>query len=286
MNILKTTSVIILLFITTIITAQGPLDGYFKGRKVLDLAVSGGVQTANMYFKADGPFNYSRTLPMASVFAELGITDRLDVIATLPFINDKLQDIGLYAKVKMIDARLFSRPLTIAPGIGFSAPVSNYNTEIKNAIGQRATQFHGHLIAQTTLFGNVSLQIQGTYHYALDPVPSSITASSKLIYSKNSWYLDCWYEYQQGQGEITFGGPIPYSSFREFTVDYNRIGGVIYKGLDNNWGIFVNASTILNGLDTFNTTTVMGGFVKKFNILEHQKKRYLEDSQVPRNKFR
>ena len=114
------------------ITAQGPLDGYFKGRKVLDIAVSGGVQTANMYYKADGPFDYSRTLPMASVFAELGITDRFDVIATLPFINDKLQDIGLYAKVKLIDARLFSRPLTIAPGIGFSTPVSNYKKEKKD----------------------------------------------------------------------------------------------------------------------------------------------------------
>lgn len=246
--------------------AQGPLDGYFKGKNILDVAVSLGAQGATTYTGANGKFDYGRTLFMGSIFAEYGITDRLDVVATLAFITEQFQDAGLYVKAKLIDANLGGRPFTLAPGIGFSTPVSNYNTEIKNAIGQRASLVHGHLIAQSALFGNFSLQVQGAYHYSIETVPSSYTFSSKLIYSKNSWYFDAWYEYQKGQGDKSLFGTIPYTSFREFFVDYNRIGGVIYRGLDKGWGVFVNASQILNGQNTFNTTAVMGGFVKKFDF--------------------
>ncbi len=196
--------------------AQGPLDGYFKGKKILDLAVSAGFQTASTYTGAKGPFPYARTLPMASIFAEYGLNKRFDVIVTLPFISNKFQDIGAYAKIKMLDKQISGRTFTLASGLGFSAPTNNYNTEIKNAIGQRATQFHGHLIAQSNLSSNFTFQLQGAYHYALDPVPSSITASGKLIYTYKKWYLDAWYEYQKGQGDISYQGTVPYTSFRQF----------------------------------------------------------------------
>lgn len=257
------------IFVTMFCTrlfSQGPLDGYFKGKKILDVAISGGVQTATTYTGANGPFDYGRTLPMASIFAEYGINNRLDVIVTLPIINFNLQDLGAYAKIKMVEKQFAGRTFTLASGLGFSAPVSNYDTEIKNAIGQRATQFHGHLIAQSNLSSHFTFQMQGAYHYALDPVPSAVTASGKLIFSHNKWYADAWYEYQKGQGNISFGGAIPNTSFRQFSVDYHRIGGVVFRGLENNWGVFVNASSILKGLNTFNTTSIMAGFVKKIDF--------------------
>lgn len=282
---MKKLSLIFISFIVSFtLTAQGPLDGYFKGRNVLDLAFSIGAQGASTYTGANGTFAASRTLFMGSLFAEYGLTDRIDIIATLPFITSQFQDAGLYIKAKMIDGRIAGRPFTLAPGIGFSTPASKYDPKSFNSIGQRASLLHGHLIAQSTLFGNFSLQAQGAYHYSLETVPSSVTVSSKLIYSKDSWYLDAWYEYQKGQGDVSYMGSIPYDSFREFFVDYNRIGGVIYKGLDKGWGVFVNASTILNGMNTFNTTTVMGGFVKKFDFAKREMERAM-GNQKPRNKF-
>lgn len=266
---------------------QGPLDGYFKGNRVLDVVLAGGFQTANNYFTVKGDVDdYTRFLGMGSLFAEYGLNEKVDLVASLPFIGDKFQDVGLYAKFKMVEARISGRPFVIVPGIGVSTPVSDYNTQSTNSIGQAATQFHGHLIGQTTLFGNVSMQIQGAYHYALDPVPSAITASGKLIYSKDSWYLDAWYEFQQGQGDINYQTP-QIGTFREFSVDHHKIGGVIYKGLQNNWGMFVNASTVVDGLNTFNTTVVMVGFNKKINFLDRQIKQYKAElaKSSPRAKF-
>ena len=256
---------LVVLFFSNILS-QGALDGYFKGKNILDLAVSAGFQTANSYTGAKGDLPFERTLPMASIFAEYGVNDKFDVILTLPYINNKFQDLGAYAKVKMLDKQIAGRNFTLASGLGFSTPASKYETEILNAIGQRATQFHGHLIAQSNLSSHFTFQVQGAYHYALDPVPSSITASGKLIFTHKKWYLDAWYEYQKGQGDISYQGTVPFTSFRQFFVDYQRVGGVVYKGLENNWGVFVNASTIFEGMNTFNTTTVMVGFVKKFDF--------------------
>ncbi len=270
------------------VQAQGPLDGYFKGERVLDVVLSGGFQTANNYIGGSQQnFNFSRTLGMAGLFAEYGVNNRFDLVTSIPFIGDKFQDAGFYAKYKLVDGRISGRPFVIVPGIGFSTPISNYNTESTSAIGQAATQFHGHLIFQTTLFGNFSLQAQGAYHYALDPVPSAATVSGKLIYTKDNWYLDAWYEYQQGQGEFSYPLSGDATSFRQLTVNHHKVGGVIYKGLKNNWGMFVNGSYVIDGLNTFNMAVVMVGFNKKINFLERQIKQYKAElaKSSPRAKF-
>lgn len=88
------------LFICASPKAQGPLDGYFKGERVLDMVFSGGFQTANEYYGGEQTFDYSRTLGMAGLFAQYGVNNRFDLVASIPFISDKLQDGAFYAKYK------------------------------------------------------------------------------------------------------------------------------------------------------------------------------------------
>lgn len=241
--------------------SQSAIDGFLKGKNVLDIAVTGSYQTADEYFGNAGKFDYKRELYMASVFAEFGVTNKFDVIATVPFIGDKLQDGGFYAKYKVAELGIANQKLSIIPAVGISTPLSNYVTQSGQAIGQRATQIHGHLALQTSLPAGFYLQAQGAYHYALDPVPSSYTVSSKLMYTHGKFYLDFWYEYQKGLGTNTYPSG---ADFRTLTVDYERIGGVLFYQLKGNWGVFVNGAYVLNGLDIFQSKTISLGVTKKF----------------------
>lgn len=252
------------IFTVNVAISQGAVDGFFKGKKVLDLAFSMSYQTADEYFGNAGKFDYKRDLYMASVFAEYGISNKFDLIATIPYIGDKLQDGGIYAKYKVADFGFLKQRISIIPALGFTSPLSSYNTQSGRAIGQRATQFHGHLVIQTTLPVGFYWQVQGAYHYALDPVPSSYTFSSKLMYTYGKLYTDIWYEYQKGLGTNTY--PTAGVDFRTLTVDYQKVGGVVFYTLKNNWGAFINGSYIFTGLDTFLATTVSIGFTKKIEF--------------------
>lgn len=244
--------------------AQSAIDGFMKGRKTLDLALSGAFQTADEYIGANGRFDYKRDLSIFNIFGEYGINDKWDVVATLPVINGQLQDAAAYSKYKWTELALSSQKLSVLSALGFSTPLSNYETQSGQAIGQRATQFHGHIVLQTTLPAGFYWQIQGAYHHTLAPVPSSYTLSSKLMYTKNKFYFDLWYEYQKGLGSITYTNSSV--DFRTLTVDYQKIGGVVFYNLKKNWGCFVNASYIFTGLDTNLASTLSLGVTKKLRF--------------------
>jgi hypothetical protein len=246
--------------------SQGPVDGFFKGKNVIDIALSAGYEYGSQYIGAQGPFDYERNIVAIGLFAEYGITDKFDIIANLPVINFQLQDGGIFLKYNTLSFKVKNRNITLFPAVGFSTPLSDYNTESSQAIGQKATQFHGKIVGQMTLPAGMYLQAQTGYNYALDPVPSAYTISTKLCKSQGDWYFDLWYEYQKGLGNITYQGPIAVTSFRTLTVDTQKIGGVIYKTLKNGYGAFINGSKILTGLDTYNSVSVFVGVVKKLNF--------------------
>ncbi|MFA7274460.1 MAG: hypothetical protein WC044_11355 [Crocinitomicaceae bacterium] len=247
-------------FLTFQSFSQSAIDGFLKGKNTLDLALSGSYQTADNYFGNSGNLNFSRDFVIANLFGEYGITEKIDLIATIPNLSGKFQDGAVYGKYKFAELGIKNQKLSFLTAIGASAPLSKYETQALTAIGQRATQFHGHLVLQTTLPAGFYWQIQGAYHYALNPVPSSFTFSSKLMYTYKKLYLDFWYENQQGLGTNTYPSGV---DFRTLTVDYQKIGGVIFYNLKNNWGTFVNASYIFKGLDTFNSKTISVGVTKK-----------------------
>jgi hypothetical protein len=255
---------IILVFLSLNLTAQSVFDGFFKGKNKLDAAYSIGFQSSKYYYPAVTKFKYERQLFMMGLFGEYGVTDKFDVILNVPFIASNLQDGGIFLKYKLFN--FLNEKLAIIPAAGYSLALSNYNTESKFSIGQQATTVHSRLIAQAQLPFGFYLQGQVGYLYNFKPVPSAVVASAKLCWSYGKWYVDTWFEMQKGQGDITFQGPKPVPSFRYLKVDYNRVGGVIYRQLSDKWGVFVNASQILSGVDTFDTFSLNTGFVKKFNF--------------------
>lgn len=259
-----------LIFLNTfLVFSQGLVDGFFKGKGKLDMAFSAMYQTSDKYFAGTKKINYERDLLSISAFGEYGITEKWDVILNIPVINFKLQDGAVFTKYHLVDVKLFGNQFSVIPAVGLTTPLSNYNTESGQAIGQRATQIMPRLVLQQKLPAGMFIQVQGGYNYALNPVVSSVPFSAKLGMSFGDdyqYYFDVWYDYQQGIGDIDYLGNKPYNSFREFVVSYNRIGGVFFYQINKKIGAFINGSYIINGRNIGQAIGLGTGLVYKFNI--------------------
>jgi len=262
----------LILFYSLSTFSQGPVDGFFKGKGNLDVALSGSYQHSEKFYMGFNTISYPRTLTSVSLFAEYGVTNNLDVIANIPFINGQFQDVSFFVKYGLpFDFCDSESPFHIIPTVGISFPITNYETQAGQAIGQRATQIQPKLILQYQLKHGFFIQAQSGYNYTLDPVPSSIPVSAKLGFSKNKIYTDIWFDYQKGLGDIEWIGGAS-QNFRTLYVTYSKIGGVVYYSIRPKIGIFLNGSYILSGINLGKSFTIGAGFVYKFKLIGPTKK--------------
>ncbi|MBI3136078.1 MAG: hypothetical protein HYZ14_15480 [Bacteroidetes bacterium] len=257
---------ILTLFFSTAAFSQGPVDGFFKGRGNLDLALSGAYQHSGKFYDGIAAFNYTRNLYSLSLYGEYGVTDSWDVIGNVPFINGQFQDASVFVKHR-IGVPFSFGVFSLIPAAGISFPLSNYQTEASQSIGQRATQFQPKLVMQLDGLKGLFFQIQGGYNLALNPVPSSIPVSAKIGIYRQKFYADAWFDYQKGVGGKAWHVD-PISSFRELFVTYAKIGGAFYYGFKPKYGVFVNGSYILTGVNIGKAYTVGAGFVYKFGLVQ------------------
>lgn len=254
--------------VSNLAIAQGPVDGYLKGKGNLDVALSGFYQHSEKFYSGLGLINYERTLTGATFFAEYGVTESADAIVSIPFINGAFQDASIFIKYRLFRKQFGdSFPLTIMTAFGSTFPISNYPTQTGQSIGQRAVQFQPKLVLQYNTKSGVFIQAQSGYNYTLDPVPSSIPFSAKIGYAGNKLYSDLWFDYQKGLGDIIWSGGASID-FRTLHVSYSKIGGVIYYSIKPKIGIFVNGSYILSGINIGKAYSVGAGFVYKFDLVK------------------
>lgn len=244
--------------------AQGNVDGFFKSKGDLDVALSGTYVYSRVYFAGTSPITYKRDQSIIGAYGVYGLNDKWNCIVSLPVINYKAQDLALFAKYKLFYREIEGGDFTVAPAFGLSFPVANYDTESGQAIGQKAFTLQPKLVVQFKSFQNWFVQIQTGYNYSFNPVPSSYSASAKVGYIYQNWYFDAWYDYQLGIGGKNFGsGNV--NSFRELGVSYERVGGVIYVSMGKRIGAFVGVSTILSGRNIGDANAFNAGVVLKFN---------------------
>jgi hypothetical protein len=270
--------------------AQGPLDGYMKGRGHLDLAPSFSyMRAANFVGANDVTYEEPYRGGLVSVFAAYGITDRFDVVATIPYIFTStqrgLQDGGLYVKYRpvMIESKKNGR-LSIIGGMGVSGPLSNYEPLAAGALGQRAVVVPGRLIVQWDTPLGLFINATGGYNWRLDALqdddiarirqqrpayqpidpPGFATYMLKLGFPAAHYYVDGWIEYQhtaenQGTDYVPNVPDLP----QAYGVSYTQVGGTIYYSESGHRGVFVSAGYILGGRNVSRIMRLTGGFVLK-----------------------
>ena len=250
--------------------AQGPIDGFMKGKGNLDAAVSFSREKASHYFAGNDKIDFSGEISTIGLFAAYGITNWADVIVNIPVVNGKFQDGGIFAKLGKKDISLGNTKLSLIGALGFSFPLHKYPTEVASAIGQQAYLLQPRAIVQYYPHQNFFINLRGGYNYSLEIVPPSYVYSLKAGYFKNKFYSDAWIEFQEGIGGKDYRGKgdLKPNSFRELGVSYIKAGGVLYYQAIPRLGGFIGFANIFTGRNTFEYFRISIGVVLKFSVIK------------------
>jgi hypothetical protein len=248
-------------------SAQGAIDGFLKSQGELDMALGYSRDKASTYLLATGPLASNRDAKSISLFANYGLHKYLNVIVNAPLVNWTPQDGSLYLK-SGLSKQLGSWKLTGIAALGYTFPLSDYQTESGSAIGQQTEAVNIRGLIQVEPIPGWFGQFRMGYDAAKEPVISSSIWSVKAGFFKGKWYGDLWYEEREAEGGKNYrgtGADKP-SSFRELGVDLQRAGGVIYYQWKPQWGGFVSGAYVLDGRNTYQNRTVGVGVVWKAKL--------------------
>lgn len=287
---LKRTTILLFIVQALSATAQGPLDGYLKGKGNLDVAASFSWMHANDFVGgSDQVYPVEYTGNMLSIFAEYGLTEKFDLVASLPYIftsnQNGWQDGGLYAKYRVIRHQLKQKGyFNVLGGLGASFPLSNYQPVAAGALGQRAVAVPARVIVQWDTHWGPFFNLTGGYNWRLDdykdtdirqvqikrpdytpePPPGYATFLLKAGLPTRHFYTDIWLEIQQTS-------PNKGSNFEPGTVDlpqaygvsYTQVGGTMYYSENGKRGVFLSGAKMLNGRNISRVLRLTGGVVFK-----------------------
>ncbi len=274
------------------LTAQGPLDGYLKGRGVLDLAPSFSFNKARNFAGAGGqsydtPYQGS----LISLFAEYGVSKKLDLVATAAYVftesQSGLQDGGFYGKYRLVRKKLGSSSgkagqLDLLLGTGASFPLSDYAPTATGALGQKAVNVPARIIAQWETPWGIFLNLTGGYNWRLDRLdeadiaqvrmqrpdyqtmtpPHFSTMLLKIGLPAKNYYLDGWLEWQRTIGGADYQ-PNVVDLSQAYGVSYTQVGGTAYYSENGHTGFFLSGGYILGGRNTSRIRRITLGMVFK-----------------------
>jgi hypothetical protein len=201
--------------------AQTPMDGLMMAKGEICIAVAYEDASWDHYWEGTylrtnaniGTFNRKMIMPMIVG----GITERLNVIVSLPYIKtsatggqlagvEGIQDLGISLKAKLIDQRMDKGRWMLFSNLNFSTPASNYLSDYMpfslgfgaNELGLRAIgQYElnkgpyvrasvAYLIRGATEAERDYYYQDGSYYTATMDVPNALNGQVAL----GSWFLD------------------------------------------------------------------------------------------------
>ncbi len=248
--------------------SQGKIDGFYRGNGNGTVVLGFGYEDSKAYYAGREKVDLTRTLFYVNLYGAYGISENLDAQISIPYLesddNKALQDISLFLKYRFFKSTTVNGQLQLSFGAGFSTPLSDYPVGDLNDLGQQATIIDARAMIHYQSNSNWFGTLQTGFSFKLEEVPNSLPFVFKIGKASEKWYFDAYYEYQYTfGGEDYLGSPRP-QNFREFGVDYHKIGGSLYKPLFSDFGIYLNASYLLSGRNTFIGPSYGFGFVYDF----------------------
>ncbi len=248
--------------------SQGKIDGFYRGQGNATAVLGFGFEDSKEYFAGAEKTGLSRSLYYGNLYGTYGVTKDFDVSLSLPYLmsnkNRDFQDIQLFAKYRVLEKTLGKGSFQISLAAGFSTPVGNYTIGGLNDIGQRATIVDGRAVVHYHLKTGWFATLQSGYSLKFEKVPNSVPVTLKLGKTDDKWYYDFYYEYQHSFGGIDYRGTPPPQNFKEFGVDYHKLGGTVYRSFSKRFGAYINLSYSLSGRNTFQGLGYGAGLVYNF----------------------
>lgn len=268
---MKIIASILFAIITTGLVAQGRVDGFFKGKGNSELVIGGGTERNNKFYAGTDKISLGRDINHVSIFAAYGITEKFDVYVSAPYIwlNDEnsIQDGSVFLKYGLFSKSLTSGDLSVSLAAGYSTPLSDYETESINAIGQQAEVLDIRPVVHFMRNDGWFATLQGAYNLKSDPVPDAYSAALKVGKASSKIYYDFWYEYQYSDGGLDYRGTPAPETFRELGVGFHKIGGTFYQPIKSYLGYYLSSFYVLSGRNVGQGIVFNAGVVLKLNEL-------------------
>ncbi|MEX0998104.1 MAG: transporter [Flavobacteriaceae bacterium] len=250
--------------------SQGKIDGFYRGSGNASSVLGLGFEDTPNYFIGTERSDIGRSLFFGSAFVAYGITPDFDINASLPFFvsNDKprVQDLTLFLKYRLFQTEFENSKLEISSALGFSTPVSDYETGGLNDIGQKATILETRGVVHYQWNTGWFLTLQSGYSFKFDEVPNSFPLTFKSGRALSNWYYDFWYDYQKSFGGIDYRGTPRPQNFKEIGVDYHKTGGTVYRPLGQDFGVYASFSYTISGRNVFQGAGYGIGLVYNFSL--------------------
>ncbi|GEQ86893.1 hypothetical protein ULMS_24010 [Patiriisocius marinistellae] len=247
---------------------QGAIDGFFKEKGSGSIVLGAGFEDTKNYFAGNTRTDISRSLYYGSLFGAYGVTNNFDVNVSVPFLssndNTSFQDISIYAKYKVATFEKNNFKYDVGVAGGFSTPLTDYDVGGLNDIGQQATVVSGRILIHVTYDFQWFATLQTGYAYKFDEVPESLLTTLKLGKATSKWYYDVFFDYQHSFGGIDYLGTPQPQNFKEFGVDFKKVGGTVFHSFNKQWGGYLSLGYVINGRNVFQGPSYGIGAVYNF----------------------
>lgn len=243
--------VLIACLISPAVEAQ--VDGFNKGAGKVDVVASFSYEKGLGYYLAEGSVAIKRSRTAATLFAAAGLTDDLDLQVSVPYIANSteadLQDASTYLKWLPVKTVLGKGKLVLGPAMGYSLPVTDYQTEGVNAIGQQATSIIPMGVVQYTWDNSCFASLVGGKVFASDPTPAALIGTLRFGHFNSMHFWEIYVQGQKADGGKNYRGTgdLAPTSFKELGVDFLKAGGKYYKPIGPRIGLVAEASYVLSG---------------------------------------
>jgi hypothetical protein len=273
-----------------LLQAQGLIDGYMRGKGNVTAALSYSYESYDHYYvgskATQNPNLGTISTQSGSLFVAGGITDYLDVIATVPYIRASpsagywstqrdFQDLSLFFRWLMLKKEIGNiGELSLMSAAGISTPLTEYIPDAPVAIGHQSTNTELRILAQQRLPSGMFVMAQAGYirrsNVSIDrgyevSVPDAWDYILRTGGTIGNVYTDAWLQLQQARSGTDLGPGVPFPSN---AVSFTRVGFNLFYNLPwvKNMGVGTGMGFTLSGKNIGRATRISGALVYNLNL--------------------
>jgi hypothetical protein len=273
-----------------LLQAQGLIDGYMRGKGNVTAALSYSYESYDHYYvgskATQNPNLGTISTQSGSLFVAGGITDYLDVIATVPYIRASpsagywstqrdFQDLSLFFRWLMLKKEIGNiGELSLMSAAGISTPLTEYIPDAPVAIGHQSTNTELRILAQQRLPSGMFVMAQAGYirrsNVSIDrgyevSVPDAWDYILRTGGTIGNVYTDAWLQLQQARSGTDLGPGVPFPSN---AVSFTRVGFNLFYNLPwvKNMGVGTGMGFTLSGKNIGKATRISGALVYNLNL--------------------